>query len=311
MSVRLIVQPGKTVSWKQFSKYPKYSIAIDGYCSGRPRSTSDGLRLNINHHEGCDRIATRSSAPQALHLVKMGLFETFSFKGMPRANLFVDDGDPDVQWCTYILKYPEHVDRPRLKMLVNLADLLDMSAGFYPIKKRWHLLKQLLWVSQPYYEARAAGSLVNMGAVKMEALIEQTHGRIRATLFGKGRELEPDMRFEVIEDFGRWQFINEIGRNARLGLAHKDVKAFVALVGQPGPVSRYVILRRSRFINWFPVDKMFERLNEAEGIAQDDPDRWDGGDNGGGSPRKRHSRLRPNEVTGIVKECCEKFEAST
>jgi hypothetical protein len=307
MDVRLIVQPGKTVSWQAFNRYPAYSIAVDGYCAGPPRSSPEGLRLNINHHEDCDRIATRSSCAQALHLVKMGLFETFSMKGKPRAHLFVNDCDQDVQWCTYILMHPEHVDRPRLKAAVALADLMDMSAGFYPIKKRWHLLKRLLWVSAPYTEARADGSLCKMNAAKMEALIEQTHKRIRATLFGKGKEAEPDVRFEVIEDFGKWQFINEIGRHARLGLAHKGVKAFVALVGEPGPVNRFVIIRRSRFMNWFPVGKMFARLNEAEGIATDDPDRWDGGDNGGGSPRERRSRLTPEQVTHIVKECCDGF----
>jgi hypothetical protein len=311
MGIKMIVEPGKTVKRKDFFRYPEYSIAIDGYCEGSPGLSPDGLRLNINHHERCYRIATGASCAQALRHVKAKLYEGFSCGGKPHACLYVNDCDQDVQWATYILKHPQHVDRPRLKAMVALADLLDMSAGFYPIKKRWHLVRKLLWVSEPYTEARADGRLTVMGAIDMEKLIEQTHRRIRDTLFGGGKEIEPDTRLEVIEDFGRWQFINEIGRNARLGLAQKGITAFVALVGPFGPigpsepVGRYVILRRSGFIRWFPTNKMFKRLNEAEGIASNDPDRWSGGDNGGGSPRKRLSRLTPEQVTAIVKECCD------
>ena len=249
MSVRLVFEPRKTVSWDEFSVHPPYSIAVDGYCSGQPRSTPDGLRLNINHHEDCDRIATRSSCAQALHLVKMGLFDTFSKDGKPEATIYANDCDQDVTWATYILRHPQHIDRPRLKAMVQLEDLLDMSAGLYPIKKRWHLLKKLLWVSEPYTNARADGSLHAMDSDAMTALVDGMHRRIRDTLFGRGREVLPDDRFEVIAEFPRWSFIKEIGTHARIGVAQKGIKAFVSLVAYGPKRCRYVIVRRSRFMN--------------------------------------------------------------
>jgi hypothetical protein len=304
MGVRLIVEPRKTVSWEQLRKFPPYTIAVDGYCRGSPRSTPDGLILNINHHEDCDRIATRSSCAQALHLVKMGLFQTFTYQGHRRADVYVNDCDEDVTWTTYILRNPAHIDRPRLKAMVQLEDLLDMSAGLYPIKKRWHLLKKLVWVSEPYYEAKSDKSLHRLGADAMTDMLETMHRRIRDTLFGRGKELEPDTRFEEVEEFDGWSYIREIGRHARYGIAHKGISAFVSHVAKCGSRDRYVIVRRSRFISGFPLERICDMLNEEEGIAASSIDRWGGSDNIIGSPREKASSLAPKRVIEIVKAAC-------
>lgn len=307
MNVHLVFEPRKTVPWDEFCAYPAYSIAVDGYCPGGPRSSPDGLHLNINHHEDVDRIATRSSCAQALHLVKMGLFETFSRDGKREATVYANDCDQDVTWATYILRHPQHVDRPRLKAMVQLEDLLDMSAGLYPIKKRWSLLKKLLWVTAPYTDARADGSLHTMDGEAMGALVDVMHRRIRDTLFGRGKEVVPDDRFEVIAEFPRWSFIKEIGTHARIGVAQKGIKAFVSLVSSGAKRCRYVIVRRSRFINWFPLEEICRQLNAAEGIRPDDSDRWGGSDNVIGSPRSGGSKLKPEEVLAIVKGACDAF----
>ncbi|HTM68033.1 MAG TPA: hypothetical protein VL426_01935 [Candidatus Binatia bacterium] len=309
MNVHLRCEPRKTVDWDEFSAYPPYSIAIDGYCSGLPRSSEDGLRLNINHHEDCDRIATRSSCAQAFHLVQMGLYDMFSDENGPCATLYVNDCDQDVQWTTYALMNPDQIEDPRFKFrikeLINLEDVLDMSAGLYPIKKRWHLLKRLLWVSEPYTDVRCDGTLHRMDGKAMHDLLRETHRRIRATLAGRGKEIEPDDRFEVIADFDRWQFIREVGKHARIGIAQKGLKAFVSLVSSNDGRARYVIVRRSRFIRWFPLEEICRRLNEAEGIPEGDKDRWGGSDNVIGSPRQRGSKLKEDTVLLIVKTACD------
>lgn len=313
MCVRMIVQPRKTVSKDEFLQYPPYSIAIDGYGRGAPFFSAERRILNINHHEDCDRIATRSSCAQALHLVKMGLYDTFSYQGKRHADLYVNDCDQDVTWATYVLMHQEQLENSRLKQrlkeMIQIEDMLDMSAGLYPIKKRWHLLKRLLWVSEPYTDARADGSLHAMNGDAMRAMIEQMHGRIRSTLYGRGKEIEPDDRLEVIADFERWQFIREIGRHARLGVAQKGLKAFVSHVAHCGRRGgdRYVIVRRSQFIDWFPIDRMCDMLNEEEGtVGPDAADRWGGSrDNVIGSPREHGSNIRPTRVLEIVKAACD------
>lgn len=305
MGVRLIVEPRKTVSWEQLEKYPPYTIAVDGYGRGVTRSTPDGLILNMNHHEDCDRIATRSSCAQALHLVKMGLFETFSYKGKPRADVYVNDCDEDVTWATYVLRRPDRIDRPRLKALIQLEDLLDMSAGLYPIKKRWHLLKMLVWVSQPFYQAKADRSLHVMDGHDMLTLIETMHQRIDATLIGRGEELDPDTRFEIIEQFDGWAFIRKIGEHANYGIAHAGITAFVSHVATCGDRERYCLYRRSRYISSFPLERMCELLNKEEGIDPESTDRWGGSDNVIGSPREKGSVLAPKRVLEIVASACE------
>src|SRR3989338_4194508 len=103
MAIKLVCEPGKVVTWDEFKQYPEFSIAIDGYCYGRPRGSASGLRLNINHHEEGDRTATRSSCEQALVLVKMGLYRRYQVNGEPTATLYVNDCDQDVVLATYVL----------------------------------------------------------------------------------------------------------------------------------------------------------------------------------------------------------------
>lgn len=309
MGVELVIEPGKVVKWDVFRHYPPFSIAVDGYCEGPPRLSDDGLYLNINHHEGVDRLATASSCMQALVGVKMGLYEAFCQEGKRRATVWANDCDQDVIWATYILTHPKHVDRPRLMALVQLEDLLDKSAGLYPIKKRWHLLRKLLWVSEPYTDARASGRLRELDGQEMRQLVESAHRRIRQTLFGGGREIEPDTEFEVIAEFPRWSFIREIGAHARFGVAQKGLKAFVSIIGSGRKPCRYVVARRSHFIRWFPLERIRDRLNEAEGIVDGADERWSGADNVIGSPRERGSRLSPERVLDVVRRCCEEEES--
>ena len=307
MGIRLIVEPRKTVQWKQFSRYPSYSIAVDGYCSGRPRATADGRVLNINHHEDCDRIATRSSCAQALHRVKMGLWDTFSYGGRHRADVYVNDCDQDVTLATYVLMHPKSVDRQRLKLLIQLEDILDMSSGFYPIKKRWHLLKMLNWINEPFTDVRCTPEFRAMDASTMRALIDTTHRRIRETLYGRGKEITPDTRYEVLGKYRDWSLVKEIGSHALIGMAQAGIKAYVSVRAEKDGRFWYGIGRRSSQIISFPLQKIFLRLNEVEGIPQKADDRWGGGDNSGGPPRKAGSVLSPEALVPHVNAVCDEY----
>ncbi len=309
MPISFVCEPRKTVERDRFFReFPPYSIAIDGYCKGAPGWSRDGLRLNINHHEDVDRVATRSSCAQAYALVKLGLYDTFSINGHKVAKGYINDCDQDVQLATYVLKHPTDVDtRPRLKHMVQLEDVMDMAAGLYPVKRRWHLLKKLLWVSEPYTDARANGAIGSMDADGMMAIIDESHRRIRATLFGRGEEIEPDTRFDVLREFPQWSFIREVGAHARLGIAQKKIKAFVSLVSCDGPRCRVVIMRRSRAIRWFPLPRIRSRLNREEGIAARSTDSWGGNcDNVIASPRAKGTAIPQERILEIVQEECER-----
>ena len=309
MGIKLVFEPGKVVTWEEFRNYPRFSIAIDGYCSGRTRSSDFGRRLNINHHEGVDRLSTRSSCDQALVDVQVGLYDTFQKDGEPEATVYANDCDPDVAFATYILMHPGHADRPKLKQLVRVEDLLDMSAGLFPMNKKGHLIRQLAWITKPYFKARSEGRVQDLDADGMRDLVEKMHRRIKDALFGRVKEIKLDTHFEVMADHDGWCMVREIGLQARLGLAEKGVKAFVSLICEKDDGTfHYSLVRRSSFIP-FPLRLLYKVLNEAEGIVEDATDRWGGSDTCGGSPRIAGSRLSPAQLTEVISSCLKAQDA--
>jgi hypothetical protein len=305
MSVIIRCEPGKWVSREELLQYPPYTIGVDGFCDAEPFTSPDGLIINIDHHKNVYRMATRACCAQARILVKMGLFERFQVNGEPTATLCVNAGDQDVSHTTYILMHPEHVDRPMLRALIETEDVLDMSAGLFPIKTKWKTVKRLAWISEMHTEMRTSGALdkyrddIDTQRRMLLEAIDDAHKRITKTLFGSGKMMELDTRFETLYRFPRWVFTHEIGQHARLGMMEKRITAFVSLLSESDGRYEYAIGRRSTLIP-FPNLRLYENLNAAEGIALDAPEKWGGGDTTGGSPRKTGSRLRPAEVVAVV-----------
>ncbi|MFA6603825.1 MAG: hypothetical protein WCT10_03190 [Patescibacteria group bacterium] len=298
--IKMIFAPGKEVSWEDFRDYPPRSIAVDGFCKGGPQFDQDRIVLNINHHEGVDRIATRSSCLQAMLLVKLGLFDGFvDENGRPCATLYLNDCDQDVALATYILLHPEQVDRPKLKHLVRIEDLMDMSGGLYPTRKRLHLMKQLNWIMRPYTKARANGKLRELDAKGMETIVKEMHRRIRLTLFNGSTEVDVDTDYDVVSEHDGWVMVRERGEAARIGMAENKVKAFVSIIAESADRRHYTIGRLSQFI-LFPIPKLYDDLNKAEGLGSEAKHRWGGSDTIGGSPREVGSCLTPDEVAAVI-----------
>jgi hypothetical protein len=125
------------------------------------------------------------------------------------------------------------------------------------------------------------------------------HERINATLKGKGKEVDPDVRYEVVTDHGFWKVVRELGANARLGLAEDGVKAFVSVRSEVPGHYRYTLARLSKFIP-FPLIAFAEFMNDLEGIGPDNPDRWGGSDTVIGSPRIAGTHYSPAELDRVI-----------
>lgn len=303
MGVTMVFEPRKTVSWDEFKTYPPHSIALDGYCMGGPRCTHDGLILNMNHHEDVDAVATRSTCEQALCHVKLGLFQTFAKDGRPHATLWLNDADQDAALATFVLSNPHLIRRPMLQRLVDLEDHMDMSAGLYPPDRcDGRLMRQLAWIFEPYTDSRLGGRLRQLDGNGMHALVTDIHRRIRATLFGRGKELALNKEFETLSENTGWRFVREIGAQARTGMAERGVRAYVVLKAEHEGRRDYSVGRLSSIVP-FPLPLIFAALNEAEGIGEDEIDRWGGSRIVGGSPRQRGSGLAPDEITAVIEEC--------
>lgn len=300
--VRIVMMPGHVVSREEFfgPAFPDFSIADDGFCSGEPGSSPDGLKLNLNHHEGVCRIATCSACAQALRFEKMGLGERFKYRGRRKMTIYMKGPNQDEVSAAFVLKWPQLVDHPLLKQLILLEDLMDMSLGLHPIKKRWHLLRRLVWIFEPYTKARADRSIFTMDADAMMALVDEMHHRFILTLKGRGKQLEPDTKFKVIAQYKGWSHVQEIGQHARYGMAHKGIKAFVSIRTGDDGKRHVVIARLSRFIHWFDIDRMARIFNKMDGCTVESGQYWSGADNCVCSPRFDGAGVSDEQIIAVV-----------
>jgi hypothetical protein len=304
--IRLYLEPKSVLSWQNFVETkPNYAIALDGYVKGPPRFLIQGPYANFNHHEGVARIATRSTCAQVYFYICLGLLETFQKHGQPHANVYFNDVDQDVCLSCWLLKNSEKLIKLRvdsvLFQLIMFEDILDASAGAYPINPQRPLLRKQAWIYEPYTRARADGSLYQMSEDDMLKILWSVYDRIDAAVEGQSKEIDLDTAFKTIGGGEGWQFIVEKGTYARTKLFSEGVKAYVSLLESREGSYSYTIGKMSPFIK-FPVVRIYEALNAAENLTAQD-NCWGGSPIIGGSPRKTGSRLPPDKIEKIINDC--------
>lgn len=301
--MQLIVQPNTPpVRWRNFIKTaPSGSIALDGYvfepaCHAR---TERGLFENFNHHDRCDRLATRATCAQVLMAIRGGLCEEF-----PDPIVYVNDCDEDVSLSVALLETPwaaESITNPRWNQLVAIEDMLDTTGGAFGFSLAAPLLRETLWVFEPYSRFRSSGELDQRNAAEFERVIRDIGDRVRQFVAGRGRSIEPNGHTEIVSrGSGDWALVREHGPHARLDTFAKGLKKFVAFRERPDGKLVITVGRNSHYRR-FPVGQILARLNEVEGLTRN-RDRWGGGDLIGGSPRIAGTSLPIEEITKIVEE---------
>lgn len=301
MPVVLHMQPqDEPLSWEAFvARTDPFSVALDGYVATGPRFDPDGPRINLNHHEEVDRLATRATCAQVLIAIRQGFFLCFRDEHGVQAQVYCNDCDEDVCLSWFLLKYgylAEHVLNPMLNRLVTMEDLLDATAGAYPFPADLPYLAELAWIFAPYRQARLEGALETKDPDVYRNVVQEVEHRILQHLSGNGGNQELDTRYEKIGGGEGWALIREIGAQARTGLFADGVRAYVSVRERPSKRWTYTVGRMSIFVP-FNLPRIIEALNKAEG---DGPGRWGGGNTIGGSPRVRGSKLPPDEVVRIV-----------
>ncbi|MDP1719322.1 MAG: hypothetical protein Q8L24_02770 [bacterium] len=311
--IGLTIEPSAKKTWEQFVREnPSHSIAIDGYVNASPDYDSEGLHLNLDHHEGVDRLATDSTCRQMFLCIKMGLFVAFQKDGIPTAMLFGNDCDQDVCVTHFIAENHERFvgakSEPRLMQLVNLVDLLDTTGGLYPIDTSSRIKKEINWIFHPYTEARTGGKLEKMSGEEMVRLVKSVGERIKAYANGRGGQMESDTRYDMLHKGKGWIMFREIGADARYKACTEHEGGYVMQKESVGHDHyHYSIGKKSKFYP-FPVKKILCALNAAEGpdvptLVMDKSiprPTWGGSDIIGGSPRVFGSCLTPEEVIKIV-----------
>ena len=309
--IRVYLEPRVVIKWQDFiNSKPRFSIALDGYVKGPPRFLMQGPYANFNHHEGVARIATRSTCAQVYYYIRLGLLDTFQKNGEPNARVYINDVDQDVCLSCWLLKNSAKLEGLRfdnvLVQLILFEDILDASAGAYPINPENPQIRRQAWIYEPYTQARTDGSIYSMSKKEMKDILRSVCTRIDAAIDGRGGEIELDTRFEEIGGGPGWQLINEKGPYARTKLFSKKIKAYVALVENKEDTYAYTIGKMSPFVI-FPLERIYGALNKAEGLSSEE-NCWGGSAIIGGSPRKTGSRLTPEKVQQVINACIKRAQ---
>lgn len=304
--IELIIEPRVVKTWAQFCKEsPPFSIALDGYVAGPPRYDPVGPRINENHHEGVVRKATRCTAAQVYVDLKKGLFKRFQKDGKPQAHVFLNDPDDDSSLSFYLIKRQDRVQgsasEPLINRLVFAVDMLDTTSGAFPFRCNSDLMRDIAWIFEPFSEV--SKQVYKLGAAEMKSVVEAICGRIDAYAIGRGEQIAPDTRYEVLHRGDGWAMIREIGRYARVKLAESDeFDALIVVKDEAAESNVYSLFLLNPFTDKFSVDGLCAEFNRVEGIHVDAIDRWGGGDYTGGSPRKMGSKIKPGQLAAITEE---------
>jgi hypothetical protein len=309
LTVLLKMEPSTPpMSWKAFRRMsPENSIAIDGYVAEAPDRDDIGRKINFNHHEGVDRMATRATCAQIRLAIRMGLYDWFK-DGIP-VSVYANDCDEDVCLTLWLLQnHTQVVENPMLNRLLHLEDILDTTAGCYPFHKDLGALEELAWIFDPYRRFRISGGLGRRSADEFTAITVDVGNRISRYIAGRGDTIPLDTQYNRIRTGSGWALVQEVGANGRVGVLSDGIVAFVSYLGAIGDRHRYVIGRSSPFIS-FPLETLYSELNRAED-GKDKLDLWGGSDTIGGCPRVSGSSLDPEALFHIVEECVQKYKQS-
>lgn len=309
MSINLIVNPKVGgISWESFlEESPNFSMALDGYVNVGPRFKP--YRINFNHHEEVDRLATRATCAQCLMAIRQGLFHSFRDENGPIANVFVNDCDEDVCTSWFLLNNHHLVlntINPLINKLVSMEDALDCTAGAYPFPTDLPALQELAWVFAPYRQFRLNHGLETRDAESFKSIIVDVELRIMQYITGHGKSIPLNTKYKIIGGGNGWSMVEEIGMHARTGMFGDGIKAYVSVRYWTNNLSSkenkftYTIGKLSPFIP-FDLLKLTTILNDI------DPsvsliDKWGGGNNIIGSPRIAGSALSPDNLQKIIEE---------
>ena len=319
--IELIVEKGVTKTWKNFiSQSPRFSIALDGYVSGPTNHQIDGRRLNINHHEGVNRLITKSTSSQIYFFIKQGMIKNFFNSDNQKINVYVNDPDQDVclsLWLLFNYKRIMKNDEPLIEKLVEIEDKLDITGGTYPFDTNSKIMKEVAWVFEPYIKSRYTNKLYTMTNGEIKILIKEVLTRIDKYSQGKCKMTDLDTEYKLIQSNKDIHMIEEIGPYARMKFIKNGINKII-LVKKRNENYNYVLLKTNPFV-LFPLEKIYAELNKIEkkqtgsfhslskNVKRKKNEKWGGSDLIGGSPRLSGSAIKPEKLIKLISRITENY----
>ena len=302
----LYICPGTVMTWEEFvEQTPEGSFGLDGLVSGRTRYDLKTGHANFNHHEGADRMNTRSTAGQIDFHLRMGFLERFCNGSRRHLHVFFNHLDHDSMLASWLVvnreKLLQSASDSRLEALIALEGRLDASCGMYPATPGSELYRQMIWIFTPYTDTRVQGRSCKLSSEETVRIVSEIHYRISRFFEGRAQEADPDLNFRTIFDGSGWSMVEETGAHCRHGFLERGIEAFVSYLGN-GTDRFHYSMCKSLSVVPFPIKGLYKHLNKAEGIPDSDSDRWNGSDICGGSPRIKGSRFAPAELGEIIEK---------
>ena len=265
--IELIVERGVTKTWEDFiSQSPKFSIALDGYVSGPTNYQIDGRRLNLNHHEGVNRLITKSTSAQVYFFIKQGMIKNFYNLENQKLSIYVNDPDQDVCLSLWLLFNYERImknDEPLIEKLVEIEDRLDITGGTYPFDSNSKIMKEMAWIFEPYIKSRHTNQLYTMTNDEIKILIKKVLIRIDKYSQGKCGMVNLDTRYKLIQSDKDIYMIEEIGSYAKMEFIKNGINKAILVKKRKDENYTYTLLKTDTFV-LFPLEKIYTELNKSE-----------------------------------------------
>lgn len=285
------ILPGTVWNWEEMELHtPRNSIALDGMVCGGPRFDPKQHRVNFDHHDSVVREATMSTAAQVYLAIKGGLMTMFREEPV---HIYINDIDQDVSMAVWLLLhlvlFKAGASFPVVSRILSLNDRLDITGGSFPMNLSNELIRQHIWLFEPYADLRKSGGLARGDASTYASTLEACLARLDRMLTGDVGKVDIlDTRVNILEEHRvngyRFVVYEELGGStARWNLFSEGMDAFIAIIATK-PSGRLVasIGRRSRYIP-HPILDMYQTYNRMDGF--DSQRGWGGSDIVGGSHR--------------------------
>lgn len=309
------LQPG--MSWESFkSEAERFDVALDGYVNGPTAIDFENAIANFDHHEGCNRLATRATCAQIFMEIQAGLFNVFRDQRGPRVRAHVNDRDEDDALSCLLLQEPNLIINDThgvLRDLVCQFDVVDSAAGMYPVNFDDPKWKKIFYMTEPYRADRNDIKATRRKDVgEYTAILVEMQNRIKKYLVDPENcpQIEADTDYEVISDEDGWVMIDEIGNQARMAALADGNTAIVSHKNMGKDkngkdLHRYIFaLTSTTYHPYFPLAEMIEYFNTLEGCTVD---KWGGNGHAVmGSPRDSFSKIPPEEMVRHIREVVEK-----
>lgn len=303
------ILPRQVMSWEKFvESAPQCSIALDGMVLGGPRFDAHTMHVNFDHHDCVVREATLCTVMQVFYAIKGGMVNAFLEKGQAEISVYINDTDQDTAFAVWLLQNYKQFEgtqnNPGINRLLDITNKLDITGGGFPMNLRNQIMRQYNWIFKPYTELRKSGQLAKGDANVLRDNLEAVMARLDKAYLGEAGEEESDIRCEILYDSPFYKIVDEIGGNeARYNLFSHGMNAFVSIVSRRDNGNLVVSVgRRSQYVN-FPVEKIYDALNKAEGLNRENG--WNGSGIIGGSPRQYGTSLSWQQIRDEINKCLE------